>query len=73
MTHPSIVRVYSLWLAGRRAGLYLVMELVRGWTLRRELAAGVPARTRRASRILADGVCGAMETAHRGRRSCTAI
>jgi serine/threonine-protein kinase len=63
LTHRSIVRVFS---CGEMAdGVpYLVMELVRGVDLARELAAEGRLEPARAVRILAD-VCAAMEAAHR--------
>ena len=63
LTHPSIVTVFA---CGSLAdgGPYLVMELVRGVDLRRELAAEGRLEASRASRILA-AVCAAMESAHR--------
>jgi len=63
LTHPSIVRVFACGsLADGQP--YLVMELVRGVDLRRELAAEGRLEPVRASRILA-AVCAAMESAHR--------
>jgi serine/threonine-protein kinase len=63
LKHPSIVTAFA---TGSLAdgGPYLVMELVRGVDLRRELAAEGTLDPGRASRIL-DAVCGAMESAHR--------
>jgi eukaryotic-like serine/threonine-protein kinase len=63
LTHPSIVTVFA---CGSLAGgaPYLVMELVRGVDLRRELADEGRLEPSRASRILA-AVCAAMESAHR--------
>ena len=63
LTHPSIVTVFA---CGTLAdgGPYLVMELVRGVDLRRELADEGRLEPSRASRILA-AVCAAMESAHR--------
>jgi serine/threonine-protein kinase len=63
LKHPSIVTVFA---TGSLAdgGPYLVMELVRGVDLRRELAAEGALDSARASRILS-AVCGAMESAHR--------
>jgi serine/threonine-protein kinase len=63
LKHPSIVTAFA---TGSLAdgGPYLVMELVRGVDLRRELAAEGVLEPDRASRIL-DAVCGAMESAHR--------
>ena len=63
LTHRSIVRVFSCGAMADGAP-YLVMELVRGVDLARELAAEGPLEPARAVRILAD-VCAAMETAHR--------
>jgi serine/threonine-protein kinase len=63
LTHPSIVRVFAYGSLGDGAP-YLVMELVRGIDLARELTAEGPLEPARAGRILAD-VCAAMETAHR--------
>src|SRR6185503_12917653 len=63
LQHPSIVTVYG---CGRlkNGAPYLVMELVRGVDLRRELAAEGRLDAGRASRILI-AVCGAMDAAHR--------
>ena len=63
LKHPSIVTAFA---TGSLAdgGPYLVMELVRGVDLRRELAAEGALEPDGASRIL-DAVCGAMESAHR--------
>ena len=63
LQHPSIVTVYG---CGRlqNGAPYLVMELVRGVDLRRELAAEGRLDAGRASRILA-AVCSAMDAAHR--------
>jgi len=63
LTHPSIVRVFASGsLPDGRP--YLVMELVRGVDLQRELAAEGRLEVSRASRILA-AACAAMESAHR--------
>jgi serine/threonine-protein kinase len=63
LTHPSIVTVFGCGSMADGAP-YLVMELVQGIDLRRELAAEGPLDSSRASRILG-AVCGAIETAHR--------
>ncbi len=63
LTHPSIVRVFACGLLPD-GGPYLVMELVRGVDLQRELVAEGRLEVSRASRILA-AVCAAMESAHR--------
>src|SRR5688572_2435194 len=63
LKHPSIVTVFATGLLAD-GGPYLVMELVRGVDLRRELAAEGRLEPARASRILG-AVCGAMESAHR--------
>jgi serine/threonine-protein kinase len=63
LKHPSIVTLFA---SGSLAdgGPYLVMELVPGVDLRRELAAEGRLEPVRASRILG-AVCAAMESAHR--------
>jgi serine/threonine-protein kinase len=63
LKHPSIVTVFA---TGSLAdgGPYLVMELVSGVDLRRELAAEGTLDPARASRILC-AVCDAMESSHR--------
>ena len=63
LTHPSIVRVFACGLLPD-GGPYLVMELVRGVDLQRELVAEGRLEVSRASRILA-AACAAMESAHR--------
>ena len=63
LTHPSIVRVFACG-SLPDGGPYLVMELVRGVDLQRELAAEGRLEVSRASRILA-AACAAMESAHR--------
>ena len=63
LTHPSIVRVFACG-SLPDGGPYLVMELVRGVDLQRELAAEGRLEASRASRILA-AACAAMEAAHR--------
>ena len=63
LTHPSIVRVFACGSLPDGAP-YLVMELVRGVDLQRELAAEGRLEVSRASRILA-AACAAMESAHR--------
>jgi eukaryotic-like serine/threonine-protein kinase len=63
LKHPSIVTVFACG-SLPDGGPYLVMELVSGVDLRRELAAEGRLDPARASRILA-AVCGAMESAHR--------
>jgi serine/threonine-protein kinase len=63
LKHPSIVTVFASGVLAD-GGPYLVMELVRGVDLRRELAAEGRLEPARASRVLG-AVCGAMESAHR--------
>ena len=63
LTHPSIVRVFACG-SLPDGGPYLVMELIRGVDLQRELVAEGRLEPSRASRILA-AVCAAMESAHR--------
>ena len=63
LTHPSIVRVFECGTLPD-GGPYLVMELVYGVDLQRELAAEGRLEPARASRILA-AICAAMESAHR--------
>jgi serine/threonine protein kinase len=63
LTHPSIVQVFACG-SLPDGGPYLVMELVRGVDLQRELAAEGRLEVSRASRILA-AACAAMESAHR--------
>jgi serine/threonine protein kinase len=62
LTHRSVVRVFSCGSLADGAP-YLVMELVSGVDLARELAAEGRLEPSRAVRILAD-VCAAMESAH---------
>ena len=57
LTHPSIVRVFACG-SLPDGGPYLVMELVRGVDLQRELVAEGRLEVSRASRILAAVVCG---------------
>ena len=63
LKHPSIVTVFA---SGVQAdgGPYLVMELVRGVSLRQALRAEGTIDPARVSRVLG-AVCGAMESAHR--------
>ena len=63
LTHPSIVRVFATGTLPD-GGPYLVMELVYGVDLRKELDAEGRLEPHRAARILA-AVCAAMESAHR--------
>ena len=63
LKHPSIVTVFASGLLAD-GGPYLVMELVSGVDLRRELAAEGRLEPVRAGRILG-AVCAAMESAHR--------
>jgi serine/threonine-protein kinase len=63
LQHPSIVTVYGCDRLQNGAP-YLVMELVRGVDLRRELADEGRLEAARASRILV-AVCAAMDAAHR--------
>ena len=63
LTHPSIVRVFATGTLPD-GGPYLVMELVYGVDLRKELDAEGRLEPHRAARILS-AVCAAMESAHR--------
>jgi hypothetical protein len=64
-THPNVVTVFDFGVAeGQRA--YLVMELLRGLTLRQELTKNGRVPAARASEILS-GVCAAVDAAHRRR------
>ena len=60
--HPNVVTIFDAgWVANGRG--FLVMELLRGVTLRQELAAKGPLRLSRISEILR-GICSAVEAAH---------
>lgn len=60
--HPNVVTIFDAgWAANGRG--FLVMELLRGVTLRQELAAKGPLRLSRISEILR-GICSAVEAAH---------
>jgi eukaryotic-like serine/threonine-protein kinase len=64
-THPNVVTVHDFGMAeGQRA--YLVMELLRGVTLRQELNSKGRLSEARAVEIL-QGVCAAVDAAHRRR------
>ena len=63
LQHPAIVTVFDFGSLPSGAP-YLVMELVRGGDLRRELARDAPLGAARARAILA-AVCAALEAAHR--------
>ena len=64
-THPNVVTVYDYGVAeGQRA--YLVMELLRGVTLRQELNKNGRLPVPRATEVLR-GVCSAVDAAHRQR------
>ena len=62
-THPNVVTVYDYGVAEDRRA-YLVMELLRGSTLRQELHRNQRLSPERASNILS-GICAAVEAAHR--------
>jgi eukaryotic-like serine/threonine-protein kinase len=60
--HPNVVTIFDAgWVANGRG--FLVMELLRGVTLRHELTVKGPLRLSRTSEILR-GVCSAVEAAH---------
>ncbi len=61
-THPNVVTVYDFGLTERRA--FLVMELLKGRTLREELTQQARLASPRVIAILR-GVCAAVEAAHR--------
>jgi len=62
-THPNVVTVYDYGVAEDRRA-YLVMELLRGSTLRQELQRNQRLSPERASNILS-GICAAVEAAHK--------
>jgi hypothetical protein len=62
-THPNVVTVHDFGLAEDQRA-YLVMELLRGTTLRQELSSGSRLPSARASEVLRD-VCAAVDAAHR--------
>jgi hypothetical protein len=64
-THPNVVTVYDFGVAQDQRA-YLVMELLRGVTLRQELGKSGRLPVPRASEVLRD-VCSAAEAAHRQR------
>jgi hypothetical protein len=65
LSHPNVVTVFDFGV-GEDERAYLVMELLRGHTLRRELELHGRLGARRAGEIMR-GVCGAVETAHMQR------
>jgi eukaryotic-like serine/threonine-protein kinase len=60
--HPNVVTIFDAGCVANGRG-FLVMELLRGVTLRQELATKGPYRLCRISEILR-GICSAVETAH---------
>jgi eukaryotic-like serine/threonine-protein kinase len=64
-THPNVVTVYDFGVAENQRA-YLVMELLRGLTLRQELSKSGRLPSPRASEIL-HGVCTAVDAAHHQR------
>jgi eukaryotic-like serine/threonine-protein kinase len=60
--HPNVVTIFDAGCVANGRG-FLVMELLRGVTLRQELATKGPFRLCRISEILR-GICSAVETAH---------
>lgn len=65
LSHPNVVTVFDFGV-GEDERAYLVMELLRGHSLRRELELHGRLGARRAGEIMR-GVCGAVETAHMQR------
>ena len=64
-THPNVVTVHDFGVAEDQRA-YLVMELLRGSTLRQELSRSGRLPARRAAQVL-QGICAAVDAAHRQR------
>ncbi|HTY61758.1 MAG TPA: protein kinase [Acidobacteriota bacterium] len=64
-THPNVVTVHDFGVGENRRA-YLVMELLRGLTLRQELGKSVRLSATRASEVM-QGACTAVDAAHRRR------